>query len=137
VQRCRSTFSYKFTTAEEEAFYRLYAADCDSKSVKLNALVRGCFARFGEAWVTWDAIKEVAAGVGYSRSNNMFRTTWALTVSRYGRNSEGVQNNEVFGLNFPYWIADTSVPRKRGDKGNTLMRLAPEFFACFPPTQTQ
>lgn len=132
VQRCRSTFSYKFTNAEEEAFYRLYATDCDSKSAKLNALVRACFARFGEAWVTWDAIKEVAAEAGYSRSNNMFRTTWALTVSRYGRNSEGVQNNEVFGLNFPYWIADTSVPRKRGDKGNTLMRLAPEFFACLP-----
>jgi hypothetical protein len=137
LQRCRSTFSYKFTNAEEEAFYRLYATECDRKSAKLNALVRACFAQFGQAWVTWDAIKDVAAAVGYSRSNNMFRTTWALTVSRYGRNSEGVQNNEVFGLNFPYWIADTSVPRKRGDKGNTLMRLAPEFFACVPPAQNQ
>lgn len=132
TQRCRSTFSYKFRNAEEEALYRLHAVDCDAKSTKLNGLVRACFARFGDAWVTWDSIKEIAAEVGYSRSNNLFRTTWALTVSRYGENSDGVQNNEVFGLNFPYWIADTRVPLKRGEKGKTLLRLAPEFFQCPP-----
>jgi hypothetical protein len=130
-KRGRSTFSYKFATVEQEVQYRLHTVDGDKKSQKLNALLRTCYTRFHDGWMTWDDVKAVATEVGYSKTNNLFRCIWPLVVSRYGRNSETVQNCEVFGINFPYWVMDASVKYKRNERGKTRLQLAPEFFQPF------
>ena len=127
-QRQRTTHSYQFQTIEHEVHYRLYKENCLQRSQKLNSLVRTCFRQFGDSWVTWNEIKEVAVQVGYSRRNSLFRSMWPLVTSQYGRHSEGTQNCEVLGLNFPYWEADKSQKLKRTQIGLTKMRLAREFF---------
>lgn len=134
AQRERSTQSYLFPTVQHEADYRLFATQYDKRAEKLNKLLRQCYARFADRWVTWNEIKQVALEVGYSKSNSLFRTMWPMVCSRYGRFSSGARSCEVLGLNFPYWVMDESTRPAQGlNAGNTLLRLAPEFFYGAPP----
>lgn len=135
AQRERSTQSYLFSTVRDEAHYRLFAQQYDKRAEKLNKLLRTCYHRFGDGWVTWNAIKQVAVEVGYSKTNSLFRTMWPMVSSRYGRFSSGTRSCEVLGLNFPYWVMDESTRPAQGlNAGNTLLRLAPEFFEVSPPS---
>jgi hypothetical protein len=137
AMRERTNQSYLFSTVQEEAHYRLFSTTYDKRAEKLNQLLRLCYSRFGEQWVTWNAIKEVAREVGYSKTNSLFRTMWPMVSSRYGRASSGARNCEVLGLNFPYWVMDTSTRAPQGMRaGNTLLRLAPEFFTSTQSTPT-
>jgi hypothetical protein len=121
TERKRTTHSHKFKTVMDEVHQRLYGPPKN----KLDMLVRTCHAKFGDAWVPWEAVKAVGAEVGYSKSSNIFVDTWVLRCSRYGRNSETVGCSEPFGLNFPYWSVEA---REVNHERRYFVQLSPEFF---------
>lgn len=103
------------TSAPMEAEARLFA----SPPNLLDMLVRGCVVAFGDAWVPLERVRALASVIGYTPRSNIFRNSWIMRTSRYGRNSERRTTSEPFGHFFPYW--DVSETGK-------LVKLAPEFF---------
>ncbi len=120
-ERLRSTHSSKFKTVLDEVQQRLY----NPPQNKVDLLVRTFHARFGDRWVEWDEVKKIGGEIGYSPTGNVFKDTWVLRCSRYGRNSETVKRSEPFGLNFPYWNVET---RTVDGAQKTFIQLSPEFF---------
>lgn len=104
------------TSAPMEAEARLFAAPPNM----LDILIRGCVTTFGQEWVPLERVRALAAVIGYSPRSGIFRESWIMRTSRYGRNSEKRTTSEPFGHYFPYW--DVS------DSGK-MVKLAPEFFA--------
>ena len=120
-KRVRTTHSLKFKTVKEEVQQRLFAPPKN----KLDLLVRTFYARFGGQWVPWEEVKKIGSEVKYSKTGNVFKDTWVLRCSRYGRNSDTVGCSEPFGLNFPYWNVEVRVV---DGKRQTYVQLSPEFF---------
>jgi hypothetical protein len=111
-------------TVREEAQARLHGVK-SKKSCLIDKLVRACYTNFGQQWVSWADIKEVARDVGFSPSSHVFRSVWPLVTCRYQQQPDGsVKVQETHAINFPYWLID----RTGTCTSSYKLRLAPEFF---------
>lgn len=111
-------------TVREEVEARLYGIK-SKKSCLIDKLVRACYTKFGEEWVSWPDIKALARDVGFSPTSHVFRSVWPLVTCRYQKQPDGsVKVQETHAINFPYWLID----RTATCSANYKLRLAPEFF---------
>jgi AraC-like DNA-binding protein len=123
VKHSNAKRKLKFTV-REEAQARLHGVK-SKKTCLIDKLVRACFSKFGQQWVSWADIKEVARDVGFSPSSHVFRSVWPLVTCRYQQQPDGsVKVQETHAINFPYWLID----RTGTCTSRYKLRLAPEFF---------